>query len=161
MRKKTHPRLTFGACLLALALAVLSACGGGGESEHLPVYREQMDAFFDQIVYYDGAINAIDAEADSAADELLDLLNELAAVIHEMTAYEVPDVFPAIEELAAQSDQYMTEALRLYRLAFADGDYDENIADAALENYQRANLRLRYIGDILRGDLPEDIFTIE
>ncbi|MDR0220929.1 MAG: hypothetical protein LBI54_05960 [Lachnospiraceae bacterium] len=141
--------------LLALSLIALAACGA---DRSLDEYREKMERFFAQIEVYDNAINALDPEADDAVEEMLAHLDGLAAAVKEMAGYKVPEDFIGVVELAGQAEYYMTEAVRLYREAYTAEEFDEETAWAALENYERANLRLRYIAEILRGNIPEGIF---
>jgi hypothetical protein len=132
-------------------MLVLPACG---RDNALDVYREQMEQFFEQVAVYNSYINAIDPEADNAISELLAYLNSLEATVKQMAAYEVPPHFNGVEELADQAETFMSEALKLYNEAYTGESYDEEKAEAAKVNYERANLRLRYIGEILRGETP-------
>jgi hypothetical protein len=153
--KPKHRRLPL-LLLLALSLLALGACG---KDRSLDEYREKMEAFFAKIEVFDNAINALDPEEDDAVDELLENLDGLAAAVKEMAGYKVPEDFIGVAELAGQADYYMTEAVKLYREAYTAEEFNEETAWAALEHYERANLRLRYIAEILRGNIPEGIFV--
>jgi uncharacterized protein YnzC (UPF0291/DUF896 family) len=154
-KQNNYPQAKLPLLLLALACLALTACG---KDRYLDEYREKMERFFAQVAVYDEAINALDPEADDAVGELLGQLDGLAAAVKEMAGYTVPEDFIGVAELAGQADYYMIEAVRLYREAYTAEAFDEETAWAALENYERANLRLRYIAEILRGDVPEGIF---
>lgn len=118
-----------------------------------------METFYERLSDYDHAINALDPYSDSAIPKMLGYLDDIADMIKEMASYQVPEHFYGVDELAKQADEYISEAVSLFNQAFLAAEYDDNIADAATENYERANLRLRYIAEILRGDIPEEIFT--
>jgi hypothetical protein len=113
-----------------------------------------MDQFFAEIQNYNNLINAIDPDTDSAVTELLSYLDGVAGAIKEMAAYQVPPHFSEVEALADQADALMSEALSLYYEAYTGEVYDNEKAEAAKVNYERANLRLRYIGELLRGETP-------
>jgi hypothetical protein len=49
----------------------------------------------------------------------------------------------------------MQQAVELYHQVFENGEYDEAIAEAAGEYYDRANIRIQYIITILHGEIPE------
>ncbi len=145
-------------------LALLCCLGflwmtGCGEYPEMDSYKENMNQFFENISYYDTAINSIDPDSDSAASELLSLLDSMAVSFSQMAELPVPDVFVGVEELADEASEYMNTAVSLYHQAFEEETFNEFIADAAKENYDRANLRLQYIISILHGEMPEDIFV--
>jgi hypothetical protein len=137
-------------------LVPLSGCG---KDTSIDDYKVKMEAFYERLSDYDHAINALDPYSDSAVPAMLSYLDDIAEMVKIMNSYQVPEHFYGVDELAKQADEYMTEAVSLFRQAFLAAEYDDNIADAATENYERANLRLRYIAEILRGDIPEEIFT--
>ena len=138
----------------------LTGCGSDGNNDTaLTEYRANMELFYEHLNSYDRDLNNLDPEKNSAVTDMLSYLDGIAALVKTMASYNVPEVFIGVEELAGQADEYMTEAVRLYREAFTAFEYDDNIAKAAQENYERANLRLRYIADILRGEIPEGLFT--
>jgi hypothetical protein len=139
----------------------LLSLSGCGNDDSLTEYKEKMEHFFDQMSYYNGVINAINPHDESAVSDFLGYLDSLQATINEMATYEVPEEFHGVEELADQADFHMTEAVVSYHEAYAAEIYDEFIGESAKESYERANLRIRYIAEILRGDIPEGIFTEE
>lgn len=135
--------------------------GCGRDNNYLEEYQERMERFYDTLSDYNTAINSLDPESDTAVSDLLHYLDGVAATISEMASYDVPDYFHGVKELAGQADEYMAEAVSLYHQAYEAIEYDEYVAEAALVNYERVNLRLRYIAEILRGDIPEDIFVYD
>ena len=126
----------------------------------LSEYHFQMESFFEQLSHLGDSLDALDPEAPESAALMLHYLDEIAVLVHDMASYEVPDFFPGVADLAEQADLHMMDAVSLYHEAYEAPVFNENIADAAYEYYERANLRLHYIADILRGDIPEDIFEV-
>lgn len=138
-----------GVCLFLIFL--LTACG---EDEKLTAYQEDMNTFFERAAQYNENMNAIDRNSDTAIIELLGYLDALAEDIEWMAELEVPEQFSAVESLADEADENMKEAMTLFHAAY-DGDYDEASAQAALEYYDRVNIRIQYIIVILHGEIPE------
>lgn len=138
-----------GVCLFLIFL--LTACG---EDETLTAYQEDMNTFFEKAAQYNENMNAIDRNSDTAITELLGYLDALAEDIEWMAELEVPEQFSAVESLADEADENMKEAMTLFHAAY-DGDYDEASAQAALEYYDRVNIRIQYIIVILHGEIPE------
>lgn len=138
-----------GGCLLLIFL--LTACG---ENETLTTYQEDMNTFFERAAEYNDNMNAIDRNSDTAVVELLGYLDAFAEDIEWMAGLEVPEQFSAVESLADEADENMKEAMTLFHAAYDDG-YDEASAQAALEYYDRVNIRIQYIIVILHGEIPE------
>ena len=138
-----------GVCLFFIFL--LTACG---KDETLTAYQEDMNTFFVKAAQYNENMNAIDRNSDTAMTELLGYLDALAEDIEWMAGLEVPEQFSAVESLADEADENMKEAMTLFHAAY-DGDYDEASAQAALEYYDRVNIRIQYIIVILHGEIPE------
>ena len=139
---------TFALCLV-----------GCRDDNSLDDYQEKMVLFYEQLNIYGHELNSLDPNAPDAITDMLYYLDGIALAIKEMVSYDVPEIFYGVRELSEQADEYMTEAVRLYQEAFLGDEYDDNIAQAAHANYERVNLRLRYIAEILRGDIPEEIFS--
>ncbi len=136
----------------------MTGCGSDPELEN---YKENMNTFFESVASYDTSINAIDPASEDAVSQLLSLLDNMSASFTQMAELSVPPVFTGVEQLADEADEYMKEAVALYHQAFESEVFDENIEEAAQENYSRANLRIQYILSILHGDIPEEIITYE
>ena len=49
----------------------------------------------------------------------------------------------------------MKEAVALFHSAYEGDTYDEALGQAALEYYERTNIRIQYIITILHGEIPE------
>lgn len=139
-----------GICLF-LAL-VLSACG---EDETLNAYLEDMNTFFSQAAAYNEKMNAIDRDSDTAMLELLGYLDALKEDIAWMAQLEVPEQFSAAESLADEAAENMEQAVSLFHKACEGETFDDATAQAAIEYYNRTNIRIQYIITILHGEIPE------
>lgn len=128
---------------------------GCGEDETLTAYQEDMNTFFEHLADFDENMNAIDADADDATQQLLSYLDQLQAEITWMAELETPDQFSAADSLADEADENMRQAVALYHSAFESEIFDEAMAEAAKQYYDRANLRIQYIRMILHGQIPE------
>lgn len=137
-------------CLLFAFL--LTACG---ENEELTAYQEDMNTFFERAAEYNDKMNAIDRESDTAVIELLGYLDAFAEDIQWMAELAVPEQFSAVESLADEADENMKEAVALFHAAYDGETYDEASEQAALEYYDRTNIRIQYIITILHGEIPE------
>ena len=151
--KKRHLQ----AIILFFLIMTLGLCGCA-KDDALTEYRVKMDSFYDHMSQFGDAINSLDPQEASSVNDMLHYLNSIAALVHEMAAYDVPEVFVGVKDLAEQADLYMSDAVSLFHEAYEAAVFNEHIADAAYEHYERANLRLHYIAEILRGDIPEEIF---
>lgn len=130
----------------------LTACG---KDEELTAYQEDMNTFFTRAGEYNDKMNAIDRESDTAVIELLGYLDAFAEDIQWMAELEVPEQFSAVESLADEADENMKEAVALFHAAYEGESYDEGSEQAALEYYNRTNIRIQYIITILHGEIPE------
>ena len=142
--------MIMGVCLVLIFL--LTACG---QDETLTAYQEDMNTFFERAAQYNENMNAIDRDSDTALTELLGYLDALAEDIEWMAELEVPEQFSAVESLADEADENMKQAVALFHAAYDGDTYDDGSAQAALEYYNRANIRIQYIIVILHGEIPE------
>ena len=139
-------------CVAILCVIVLTACG---QDEELTTYQEDMNTFFEHIAAFNDSMNAIDASSEDAADQLLSYLDQLQEEFTWMAELTVPDEFSAIDSLADEADENMRQAVSLYHRAYEAEVFDEPVAEAAREYYDRANIRIQYIISILHGEIPE------
>ena len=154
MKKKVH--MIFAAILAAL---MLTACG---EDSALTRFRKSMDDFCTRISEIDSSINGIDAQSDTAKEELLSYLDDLDGAFQTFAGLDFPEEFDYLEDLADESSEYMTEAVKSYHEAFGNGAYNEYIAEYAKQNYSRAYKRIQIIISFLHGEEPKDAdLTIE
>lgn len=141
----------FGGICLFLVL-VLSACG---EDDTLDAYLEDMNTFFSRAAEYNEKMNAIDRDSDTAMVELLGYLDALKEDIAWMAQLEVPEQFSAAESLADEAAENMDQAVSLFHKACEGEKFDDATAQAAIEYYNRTNIRIQYIITILHGEIPE------
>lgn len=139
-------------CFVLLCGLFLTACG---EDETLTAYQEDMNTFFEHIASYNDGMNAINASDEDAQDQLLSYLDQLQAEITWMAELTVPERFSAVDSLADEADENMQQAVTLYHRAYESEVFDEGVAQAAREYYDRANIRIQYIIMILHGEIPE------
>ncbi len=140
------------AFILALSLFLLCGCGKDAQLEE---YKTQMGDFFNHIADLDSKMNAIDAQAEDAAVQLLSYLDAAESEFEHLADLEVPEAFISVESLADEAAENMTQAVSLYHQLYEGETFDSNIAAAANEYYSRANIRLQYIISILHGEMPE------
>lgn len=139
-------------CAGLLCGLILTACG---RNEALAAYQDDMTTFFEQVAAYNDGMNSIDASAEDATAQLLGYLDQLRDEVTWMAELEVPEQFSAVESLADEADENMKQAVALYHQAYEGDTYDEAVAGAAREYYDRANIRIQYIITILHGEIPE------
>lgn len=154
MKKKV--RMLFAAVLTSI---MLTACG---EDPELTRFRQSMDEFCTKVSQIDNSINNIDAESENATQELLAYLDELDLVFQTFAKLDFPEEFNYLEDLAEESSECMTEAVKSYHEAFSNGSYNQYIAEYAKEYYSRAYKRVQIIITFLHGEKPDDAdLTIE
>lgn len=146
---KNRIRAVLGA---AFCIVMLVGCG---KNQALEQYQADMTTFFEQISMYNDGMNSIDASAEDATNRILDYLDKVEEEIAWMAQLEVPSQFSAVEDLADEADENMKQAVALYHQAYEGDIFDEAVAQAAKEYYDRANIRIQYIITILHGEIPE------
>lgn len=129
-----------------------TACGEDGT---LNAYLEDMNTFFSRAAEYNEKMNAIDRDSDTALLELLGYLDALEEDIEWMADLEVPEQFSAAESLADEAAENMKQAVELFHKACEGENFDDATAQAAIEYYNRTNIRIKYIITILHGEIPE------
>ncbi|MCM1253054.1 MAG: hypothetical protein NC321_09550 [Clostridium sp.] len=140
-------------CLFALLMLLLTGCGKTDEA--LEEYQADMETFFEHIMEFNDNMNAIDVEQADYLTQMLEYLDALDAEVAWMAQLEVPEQFSAVDNLADEASENMTQAVLFYHMAYENGEYDANVEEAAKEYYERANLRIQYIITILHGGVPE------
>lgn len=138
---------------LILPACLFCACG---RDAGLDRFYSEMEEFTRKAEEDFSALNAVDPDSETAVEDMLAAMDELAVTFQELSDMEVPDEFSSIEDLADDAGSYMKEAASLYHEAYADGTYAANVAEAAQENYKRAVKRMEYISIVLQGEMPTD-----
>ena len=132
---------------------MLPACG---EDPALTQFRKNMDDFCTKISEIDTSINNIDAQSENSTAELLSYLDDLDLAFQSFATFDFPEEFYNLEELAAESSEYMTEAVKSYHDAYSNDSYNEYTAEYAKQNYSRAYKRVQIIISFLHGEEPTD-----
>ena len=131
-----------------------TACG---KDPKLTQFKGEIDAFCTEISDIDTAINNVDAESDTATDELLGYLDQLDTSFQNFAELDFPTEFDYLESLADEASAYMTQAVESYHEAYSNGGYNQLTADYAKENYARAYKRIQIIITFLHGEQPENV----
>lgn len=135
-----------------LCCLLLTGCG---EDKLLDEYQTNMETFFEHVAEVNDNMNDIDISKQDYVAQLLGYLDDLDTEITWMADLEVPEQFSAVESLADEAAENMTQAVSLFHMAYEGEEYDENMQQAAKEYYDRANIRIQYILTILHGGIPE------
>lgn len=138
---------------IVLAAVMLTACG---EDTELTRFRKSIDDFCTKISEIDNSINQIDAQSDDATLQLLACLDDLDTAFQGFARLDFPEEFDYLENLADESSEYMTEAVKSYHDAYGGETYDESTAEYAKQNYSRAYKRIQIIISFLHGEEPTD-----
>ena len=149
---------------LALLLFAIVLTGCGKRDKALDTYKANMETYFTSVSNINNRMNQIDASMVSTPEqlqavhnELLTSLDQFETVTIQMSELEVPEQFAMVEGLADEAAENLTESVSLYHQLYEAEEYNEGIADAAFEYYERANKRIRYIRSILQGVIPDDL----
>ena len=144
--------------VLLVSMFVFTGCG---EKEELTVFENDMNNFYDEVSAIESAISQIDASSETAVDNLLVNMEEMAICFQTLANIEVPMEFISIEELADDASAYMDEAVRLYSEAYEEDYVSDALVQAATENYESAMKRINYIAVLLQGEIPEGATVVE
>ena len=156
--KKISIKRVYRTATVALMLSwVLSGCGKDAALEE---YKESMENYYDQVAEIDAGINSIDPQTDIDGTQLLGYLDRLDALTSDMSQLKVPEQFKIVEGLAIEASDNMSKSVILYHQLYDNVEYNEDVASGAYEYYERANLRIRYIREILHGEMPEDLVVV-
>ena len=148
---KNKVRILFAAALVSV---MLTACG---EDPELRRFQNSMDEFCTKVSEIDNSINSIDADSDTATEELLSYLDDLDLAFQSFAELDFPDEYNYLEEIADESSSYMTQAVATYHDAYSNNSYNEYTAAYAKQYYSRAYKRLQIIITFLHGEQPEDV----
>lgn len=148
--------------LLLSMLTLLLTLTGCGEDPKLTKFQNDIDSFCNEVAAIDSGINAIDAQSETAKDELLAYLDQLDQAFKVLAEISAPEQYSYVEELADEASSYMTTAVESYHEAFGNNSYNEYTAEYAKENYERAYKRVTVILQLLHGeDITDADVTIE
>lgn len=144
---------------MAAVIAALYLCltlTGCGEDPELAAFKTDFENFCINVSALDTSINRIDAQSDTASEELLGYIDQLNQQFQILAGFDFPEEFDYLEELSDQAGEYMAEAASSYHEAYADGSFDQYMSDYAYANYKRAYKRVQIILIYLHGEEPQD-----
>lgn len=142
--------------LLLSALTVIFCLTGCGEDPKLTKFKNDIEAFCQEVAEIDADMNNIDATEESAKDELLDCLDRLEQSFKVLAQISIPEEFSYMTELTTEAGTYMTTAVEAYHEAYSGNSFNEYTAEYAYENYERACKRVNVILKLLHGENVED-----
>lgn len=135
----------------------LSSCGKSTNSQQeIAAFSTQVEDFTNTLKTTDEQINSLSLTDTNTPDELLEILDNLAIEFNNFSELSAPNQYKSIEKLADEANSYMTEAVSYYHDAFEGESFDSQYFDTAYFNYTCAMTRIKYIGYILVGEIPED-----
>lgn len=140
--------------LLLLLSAVLFCfvLTGCGEDPAMSKFHEDIDAFCSQVAEIDAGINSINAQSETARDELLNYLDRLDQAFKVLSEITFPEEYSYMVQLTSEASTYMTTAVAAYHEAFGEDSYNEQTAEYARENYERAYKRVILLLQLLNGE---------
>lgn len=144
---------------IAAVIAAFCLClttTGCGEDPELTEFKTNFENFCINVSALDTSINQIDAQSDTASEELLDCIDRLNEQFQILAGFDFPEEFDYLEELSDQAGEYMAVAASSYHEAYADGSFDQYMSDYAYANYKRAYKRVQIILIYLHGEEPQD-----
>lgn len=148
--------------LLLQLLVLLCLSAGCGKDPKLTKFQNDIDSFCNEVAQIDANINNIDAQSETAKDELLTYLDQLDQAFKVFAEISAPAEYAYVEGLADEASSYMTTAVQSYHEAFGNGSYNEYTAEYAKENYERAYKRVTVVLQLLHGeDITDADVSIE
>lgn len=139
-------------CIVCICAMFFAGCG---KDEALDEYKADMETFFNNIAEINDNMNSIDVTKEGYLELLLGYLDSLEEEVAWMAELEVPEEFSAVDSLADEASENMSQAVSYYHMAYEGEEYDENLESAAYEYYDRANTIIQYIVTLLHGEIPE------
>ncbi len=148
--------------LIISALLLVVSLTGCGEDPVLTKFKTDVESFCKELATLDASINSIDAQSETAPEELLGYLDQLDQSFKVFAELTPPAEYAYVEGLADEASTYMTTAVASYHEAFGENSYNEYTAEYARENYERAYLRITVILQLLHGeDINIEGVTVE
>lgn len=146
--------LTFSTLMISSIL--LCGCGQTAEEKELQEFASAMTSFTQNITTYNENINSIDPENNEAVTDFLNQLDQLNLEFETLSEIPIPDQYQSISDLASEASENMENAVSYYHTAFESNPFSTNDADIAYQYYSRAMTRVKYIGYVLSGEIPDD-----
>lgn len=142
-----------------LSAICLSGCGRNTSDDEkaLADFSVSISDFSKYIQEVDGKINSLDVSKRESTEELLEILDDMDEKFSIFAEVEVPIQYYAVENLANEASENMSQAVSYYHSAYESEEFNKSFADAAYEYYTRAMTRVTYIGYVLSGEgLPDN-----
>lgn len=140
-----------------LSLSLMTGCGSKKDTAALKAYEKSMSTVFTNFERINNDITDIDPASQTSMNELYACFDDLAAEFKHMAELKVPTdlvYYESIKALAQEGSDYMDQANEYLHQAYSETDYSENVVEAAMECYRRANKRLQYIISLIHGIDP-------
>ncbi len=147
-------------CLIlaaVLTFGLMTGCGSKKDTAALKAYEKSMSSVFTDFERINNDIKDIDPDNQTSMNELYACFDDLDAEFKHMAELKVPTdlvYYESIKALAQEGSDYMSQANEYMHQAFSETDYRENVVEAAMECYRRANKRLQYIISLIHGVDP-------
>lgn len=125
-------------CVILLTILLLSGCGTSQKLEELQNYRSEMDGFCSSVSSLQAQIDAIEPDSESAQEELLSLLDQLAEASAEAAGFSTPEGYEEAGEMCRRASDYLQEAKGEYHAAFEADPFDTESFQKGLDSYQSA-----------------------
>ena len=125
-------------CVILLTILLLSGCGTSQNLKELQNYRSEMDGFCSSVSSLQAQIDAIEPDSESAQEELLSLLDQLAEASAEAAGFSTPEGYEEAGEMCRRASDYLQEAKGEYHAAFEAEPFDTESFQKGLDSYQSA-----------------------
>lgn len=151
---------------LVLVLLCLSLCACGKSPTANTKFINEFNTFCTNVSDIDASINKLEnLQADEegvekATETLMNYLDMLDDEFRKLSNIDFPEEYDTLEPLADEASEYMTEAVRSYRIAYED-EYSESMEEYAGNNYSRAYKRVQYMINILNGTSDDNQTTTQ
>lgn len=143
-------------CSLILTCAsLLGGCEKSTEEKELSEFSTSISSFTRGMNSISEQINNIDPSNAEAKDEFLNYLDQLELQFNGLNETPIPDQYISIRDLASEAEENMAKANSYYKLAFENDTFNSTDADIAYQYYVRAMTRVKYIGYVLSGEVPD------
>ncbi len=152
--KRTMRRIgTEGLVLALLLLMTLTGCGSRREEvSRLKDYTEEMQSFCSTVADCQERMDAADAEAEDAKEQILLAVDEMAAAAVLAAQTDVPDGYESAGELCRSASDYLQEAKGEYHAAFDGAVVDQAALEEGNAAYQSAGRCISLMLEALRTE---------
>lgn len=128
-------------CRMLPLLVLLTLTGCGGQREELlqlKNYTEEMQTFCSTAAACQERMDAVDAAAEDAGEQILQAVDEMAAAAVLAAQAEVPDGYESAGEFCRRASDYLQEARGEYHAAFDGDTVDQTALGEGNADYQSA-----------------------